>query len=66
MALAIDITDGRGLSNEACCEFLPKKSICHSVRSKRLTNKMECFSFKSGCTMWVAKFIKEDWPIVLQ
>ena len=28
-----------------------------------ITNKVERFSFKSGCTMWV---IKEDWPIVLQ
>ena len=28
-----------------------------------ITNKVEGFSFKSGCTMWI---IKEDWPIALQ
>ena len=26
MALAVNITDGHGLSNEACCWLLPKKS----------------------------------------
>ena len=31
-----------------------------------ITNKMEHFSFKSGCGMQVMKLIKEDWPIVLQ
>ena len=23
---------------------------------------MKRFSFKSGCAMWVAKLIKQDWP----
>ena len=45
MALAIDITDGRGLSNEAHCE-LP---FLFAVNSQLyITNKMEHFSFKSG------------------
>ena len=26
MTLAVDVTDGRGLSNKEHCEFLPKKS----------------------------------------
>ena len=26
--------------------------------------KMKHFSFKSGRAMWVAKLIKEDWPIL--
>ena len=26
MTLAVDVTNGRGLSNEEHCEFLPKKS----------------------------------------
>ena len=30
------------------------------------TNKTECFSFKSGCAVQDANFIKVDWPIVLQ
>ena len=30
------------------------------------TNKMKCFSFKSGHALRVAKLIKEDWFIVLQ
>ena len=31
MALAIDITDGRGLSNEACHELLLKKDQGNAV-----------------------------------
>ena len=31
MALAIDITDGRGLSNEARCELLLKKEQANAV-----------------------------------
>ena len=27
MTLAIDTVDGCGLSNEVCCELLPKKSV---------------------------------------
>ena len=30
-----------------------------------ITNKTECFSFKSGRVVQVAKFIKEDWPIAV-
>ena len=30
------------------------------------TNKMECFSFTSGCVVRVAKRFIEDWFIVLQ
>ena len=31
-----------------------------------ITNKMEYFSFKSGCAMHSAKLLKQDWAIVLQ
>ena len=27
MIIAINIIDGHGLSNEACCEFLPKNAV---------------------------------------
>ena len=42
--------------------------VSHSFHSKKLyiTNKMECFSFKSERAMRVAEVLKEDWPIVLQ
>ena len=72
MALAIDTIDGRGLSNEARHELLPRKSkvmlylpFISQFNQLYITNKTECFSFKSGHAMWVAKLIK-DWPIVLQ
>ena len=29
-----------------------------------ITNKTECFSFKSGCAVWVAKLVEEDCPIL--
>ena len=28
-----------------------------------ITNKTERFSFKSGCVVWVARCLKEDWFI---
>ena len=31
-----------------------------------IANKMERFSFKSGCVVQVAKGLKEDWFIMLQ
>ena len=46
--------------------------ICCSLHGKsRLTSctlltKMQCFSFKSGHAVWVAKLTKQDWPIMLQ
>ena len=60
MAPAIDTVDGWGLSSEARHELLLSKSKLY------ITNKTEHFSFKNGCTVRVAKLIKEDWPIVLQ
>ena len=39
--------------------------IHFTVKSRCLTNKMEHFSFKSGCTIRVAKHLKEDWLTVL-
>ena len=67
MALAVDITDGRGLSNKAHRELLPKKSkgmlyLPFVTRLKvfnqlYITNKTERFSFKSGRAMRVAKLI---------
>ena len=70
MALAIDITDGRGLSNKARRELLFKKEQGNAVITflfaVNITNKMERFSYKSGRDARVSKLIKEDWPIVLQ
>ena len=39
MALAINTDDGRGLSNEARCELLPKKSPDNAVFSIHFTVK---------------------------
>ena len=72
MTLAIDITDGHGLSNKAHRELLLKKSkvmmlyypfISHLTSCTLL--KTEHFSFKCGHDVQVSKLIKEDWPIVL-
>ena len=30
------------------------------------TNKIERFSFKTGCVIWVTERLKEEWLIVLQ
>ena len=69
MALVIDITDGRSLSNKVCRELLLKKSkvmLSFSFSSNLyITNKTEHFSFESGHDMWVSKLLK-DWLIVLQ
>ena len=59
MALAINIIDGRDLSNEACHALLPKEEQGNSVFAVHFTvkavynqlyiaNKMECLSFKGG------------------
>ena len=71
MALAIDTIDGRGLSNEARHELQDAVFVVHftvkGIYSQLyITNKTECFSFKSGHAVRVVKLIKEDWPIVLQ
>ena len=50
MALVIDITDGRGLSNEARCELLLKKS------------KIMAFLFTENSRLTKI----EVWPIVLR
>ena len=67
MALAIDITDGCGLSNEAC-RWLPSKKSKVMLYFPQLklfnqlyiTNKTEHFTFKSGYAVRVTEFIKED------
>ena len=60
MTLAIYITDGRGLSNKVRHELLLKKGnavlavhFTVTVKADQLyiTNKTECFSFKSGCAV---------------
>ena len=77
MTLAVNITDGHGLSDKARCELLPKKSkvcICCLLHGKRCLSsctlltrcQAERFSFKSECAVLVAKLMKEDWLIVLQ
>ena len=72
MALAIDISDGRGLSNKACHELLLKKeqgnavlAFLFAVNNLYITNKTECFSLNSGRDVRVSKHIKEGWPMVL-
>ena len=76
MALAIDITNGHGHSNEARRYLLSKKSkvilYLHSFPSIKafnrlhITNKTERFSFKSGRAMCVMKLTKTNWLVVLQ
>ena len=72
MAFAINITDGRGLSNEVCREqgnaILAFPFIVNSclTRCTYITNKTEHFSFKSRRDVQVSKLIKQDWPIVLR
>ena len=67
MALAIDIMDGRGLSNKARCECMSKECyISRSFHSRRhcsthgeARNKTEYFSVEvSGRTVRVAKHLK--------
>ena len=53
MALAIDINDGRGLSNEPFNKLY-------------ITNNTERFSFKSGRAVRVTKLTMTDWLVVLQ
>ena len=74
MALAIDITDGRGPISEARRELLVKKlgnveyfpvhpavkSFTSCTHYYDITNKTKRLSFKSGLAVWVIKLIKED------
>ena len=64
MALAIDITNGRDLSNEALCELLLKKEQGNAVLAFTYLTRWS-ISVLSQCDMWVSKLIK-DWPIVLR
>ena len=55
MMLAVDITDGDGLTNETRCEFLLKKELYlpfisqqKAVNQLYITNKTERFSLKVG------------------
>ena len=72
MTLAVDITDGRGLSNEALHELLPKKRKVMlylqfiTRTSCTLLTRWSTSVLKSGRAMRVARLIKEDWPIVLR
>ena len=62
MTLAVNIIDERGLGIKGYCESLPKKTkvilylpfIHFTLKAfnQLYTNKMECFSFKSGCAKW--------------
>ena len=59
MALAVDIINRRGLSNEMHCQLQPKKTKVRPyypfIKLQKtfylffITNKTEHFSFKSGC-----------------
>ena len=63
MALAID-ADGWGLNNEVRRKLLANKSKVmlylplKPFNQLYITNKMEHFSFKSGCVVRVGKFIR--------
>ena len=70
MTLAINITDGRGLSNKAhriiCC-------VSHSFHSKEhltsfvLLRRWSASVLKVGVPCgWVVKLSKENWPLVSQ
>ena len=48
MALAIDLIDRRGPSNEMLLQLQTKKTLF-------ITNKTEHISFKNGCDIQVAK-----------
>ena len=65
MALAIDIIDGRGLSNEAVEE--EEGNAVLLFNQLYITNKMEHFSFKSGCVVHVVKLtVQLDSKLALQ
>ena len=76
MALAIDITHGCGLNNEARHYLLLKKSKIilyllfilqyRPFNQLYITNNTERFNFKSGCAVHNAKLTKTDWLVVLQ
>ena len=72
MALPIDTINGCGPSNETHSQLLPKKTkVADHITAKPfywlyITNKMKCFTFKSGHVMQVAKRLKEDWLTVFQ
>ena len=59
MAYDVDVIDRRGPSNEMRCQLQPKKTKGNAVLSiyiakvspPFITNKTECFSFKSGCVI---------------
>ena len=63
MALTVDVIDRRGPSNEMRHQLKPKKAKSEAVLTVYkaaktfyppfITNKMKCFSFKSGCVVGV-------------
>ena len=62
MTLTIDTVNAHGLSNEACCELLPKKTktlavhlLLKGIYWLYNANKTEHFSFKIGRVMQVAE-----------
>ena len=69
MALAIDITDGHGLNNEAHHYLMLKKScICRSFLSKRPFTSCTLLTILSASVLKVgiAKLTKTDCLVVLQ
>ena len=40
-------------------------AIDKNIYELYIANKMEHFSFKSACVIWVAKRLKEDWLVML-
>ena len=69
MALAINISDGRGLNNiVGYCQRRARYNAVFAVHyTVKLFNQLYITnSFKSGRAVQVVGHIKEDWPIVLQ
>ena len=71
MTLAINTVDGHGLivTKHFANYYRRRLSISHSFQAfYQLYNakKTECLSYKSGHALQVSKFLKQDWPRVLQ
>ena len=72
MALAIDITEGHGLSDEAHRKEEQSNAVfavhftVKAFNQLHITDNMKHFSFKSGRAVRVAKLTKTDWLVVLQ
>ena len=71
MALAINVTNGRMLASLVTVEeelggaVFVIHFIAKPFNQLYITNKTECFSFKSGHAVHVARLTKTDWLTML-